>query len=385
MLAQPDGSTVIGDFARNNTVEESDRDTARHSDTVKMSVAAGEYFVSFYSGETLVEKYKISHVIGGLRRQVYLTVFPNGAYFVLPVQWNVQAGNWSPYDDGENPLPGGDWFDARQSWQTACAKCHVTGFQENVRPGGFDSSWSEDAIGCEACHGPGAEHARTNNAGENGALFNPGGFFDGRRAMAVCGRCHARGRSVDGKYAYPAAYEPGADLDRQFTAAAPGDGALFWPDGSARANHLQAIEFKASIMAQHGVKCWSCHDPHKASDGNDAGLRVSGNALCRACHATGRGGAGSIHGVHAYGDCQACHLPKTVGTPAGESLGSHTFNASLPAATESLGGGDPGKQPNSCSLCHYHARTPVADLAAAYDTLKKEALGAAHFPSGRKP
>jgi hypothetical protein len=111
-------------------------------------------------------------------------------------QWNYLLGSWVPHDDGN--LADYD-----------CGGCHTTGYDASAtfldgqgQPvTGIVGSWTEYSIGCEACHGPGAEHAdapRKENI--NRILFD---WYDpdddgspdpvGIRSSLVCANCHFRG------------------------------------------------------------------------------------------------------------------------------------------------------------------------------------------------
>jgi len=81
----------------------------------------------------------------------------------------------------------------------------------------------------------------------------------------------------------------------------------FWPDGSSKSHHQQFTDFQKSVMFSKGIKCWSCHDPHKPSAGNASSLRLTGNLLCQSCHGVLSGTEHLSHNLHDHGNCQACH------------------------------------------------------------------------------
>jgi len=51
---------------------------------------------------------------------------------------------------------------------------------------------------------------------------------------------------------------------------------------------------------------------------------------------------------------------------------THTFRVIPPQATIDLGEGDLAKQPNSCNLCHYHAKHSPKVLQARLNNARKE-------------
>src|SRR6478752_2092747 len=62
-----------------------------------------------------------------------------------------------------------------QNWNNVCADCHSTRVKRryDVTADSFDTRWAELSVGCEACHGPGAEHVRTAQAGRAAAFARP--------------------------------------------------------------------------------------------------------------------------------------------------------------------------------------------------------------------
>jgi predicted CXXCH cytochrome family protein len=80
---------------------------------------------------------------------------------------------------------------SNQETLPACVKCHVTGYEKD---GGFiDNELTPEMAGvqCDACHGPGSEHASSptaqNTVKESGA--------------ALCRQCHTEGQDPKFDYA----------------------------------------------------------------------------------------------------------------------------------------------------------------------------------------
>jgi peroxiredoxin len=73
-----------------------------------------------------------------------------------------------------------------------CLKCHTTGFG---RTGGFPATgipteYADLArVGCESCHGPGAEHVAENSV-KRGSIFSLGDKCDSCVVLQICGTCH---------------------------------------------------------------------------------------------------------------------------------------------------------------------------------------------------
>jgi predicted CXXCH cytochrome family protein len=254
-----------------------------------------------------------------------------------------------------------------------CAKCHTTGFKLNLKDGVYKSTWVDGGAGCEACHGPGSHHVNVESPEKGDTIFNPANLHDDRRANSVCGSCHTRGKSTDGKYGYPNTYKVGDELNFHYKEVKlPKDKKRFWPDGTSKSHHQQFIDFKKSVMYKKGVKCWACHDPHKPSSGNGASLRLSGNKLCLSCHTQTTAKKNLTHSIHDNNNCISCHLPKTAKSALPYDISAHTFFAIPPTATIKFGNGDVKKQINSCVQCHYHKNTPTKDLLRDYNKVHEK-------------
>jgi hypothetical protein len=221
----------------------------------------------------------ISYVIGGythMARFVDVDGFrlTTGATGV-PTQWNLLFGV-------NNTQPGfvnyADQAAAPPPYTHDCFRCHTTGpvmqslddprFQEN-RPG-ILGTWAEAGVQCEACHGPGSNHAPNPSARDL--------FVD--RSASACGQCHSRN-----------------NLD----AIEAVDGFIL--------NYQQQNELRAS-GGHASFNCTFCHDPH-ASPTYDRDNAIR-NA-CTSCHAghTMAGHRGRVFVRGSYVEelsCVSCHM-----------------------------------------------------------------------------
>ena len=374
-ISEPNDKTVVGDFWYHNTLEIKDKRDEQKKVVAKMIEKKGKYYVQTYADKDNMQEFEIVYNIGGVWKQRYITKFPNGALQVLPVQYNIKTREWVDYHGlkGHTPGDGKFWSDPTRTWQRNCAKCHTTGFKMNFKDGQYNSTWADNGAGCEACHGPGSHHVNVEDIKKLGTIFNPSKLHDDRRGNMVCGQCHTRGKSTDKKFGYPNTYKVGDELTFHYVQVTPEkDKTRFWPDGSSKSHHQQFTDFQKSVMFSKGIKCWSCHDPHKPAAGNASSLRLTGNLLCQSCHGVLSGTQHLSHNLHDHGNCQACHMPMTAKSATPGDIASHTFFAIPPTATAKLGDGDLKKQPNSCSLCHYHKKTPVENLVKEYEKSHKE-------------
>jgi hypothetical protein len=225
---------------------------------------------------------QIAYVIGGYTKAAN---FVDDSGFLLTdgtagthAQWNLLNG---PAD-----LPAG--FVAFVPGQTtplsyaySCFICHTTGPEsvdtnggqrQGNRPG-IGGTWAEDAVQCEACHGPGSLHVPDPAAGNI--------ILDS--TSATCARCHVNQNNPTS------------------TAIAAQDGFIVGTQ--------QLLELSASPMAS--FSCVVCHNPHASALYDPAnGIRNQ----CIVCH-PGQNMALHSGKVLAIGDyvellaCESCHMP----------------------------------------------------------------------------
>jgi len=185
-------------------------------------------------------------------------------------QYNWADGSWSNYHKDEER-------------QFTCGTCHTTGyradgkvFNEKGFQGtsltavpGVKGDWAQFNITCEACHGPGAAHAKkpikTNIKVDTSA--------------ASCGTCHVRGSDPN-------------------TVIAKG--------GFIR-HHEQYPELANS--PHKDLDCVTCHKPH---EGRAQGMKVSaGNTtVCENCHAPQKEAFAGSSMQKAGVTCVDCHMAK---------------------------------------------------------------------------
>jgi predicted CXXCH cytochrome family protein len=263
-------------------------------------------------------------------------------WHILPAQWNFTTEQWGPTPEAAK------WKET--NWITACAQCHVVGYDSEKK------TWKELSVGCEACHGPGSRHMNAKAEERAGTIINPASLpFD--YAASVCGQCHTRGKSPDGKHPHPIGFRVGDVLTSQhYKVASKENLDAWWPDGSVKQHRQQYPEWKESKHAKAGVSCVTCHAVHEAP--TKFATRLSPNALCISCHSNvstdSVTGHAPIANAPQHSDCVGCHMAPTGKSEARGDERVHAFRVVKPAVTLKLGGGDVNKQPNACNLCHWH-------------------------------
>jgi len=302
------------------------------------------------------KKEDILYTIGFQWRQRYLTKVGD-EYFILPAQFNIAEGKWEETPEDKK------WKE--RPWFKECAGCHATGVEPAKK------TFKEAGIGCESCHGPGSNHVKAVPGYEIFTIINPAKLTPPASAQ-ICGSCHSAGKDKSGKYAYPVDYKvtPGASLKLFFKTVSPEKNPdKFWPSKDSKVHHQQYIDWQRSEHAKAGITCFTCHSVHE----REIMLfqtKQAGDELCKTCHKPIQLEAKASHTIHTFGSCIGCHMPKTIpeGMYAGEGK-SHSFKFIGPDMSFKYDGVK--KQPNSCSGCHYHEETPLAELMGAWSAVKQ--------------
>ncbi|MBI5282405.1 MAG: hypothetical protein HY858_12040 [Candidatus Solibacter usitatus] len=405
-----------------------------------VTIAGVEYLAGFIHGGS------------GSYKQRFVLRFPvtdrasgwSADYYYSPVQFNEVSRSYVKYSDNY-------WYNADntpkitslptakqaatlgKSFNKDCVGCHSTQFGVSQDSNGEwvssvptpvytppdsphwldldGNGWGEAYnIGCERCHGPGVRHII--NLGDPYKLLNPARDFTAKQQNELCGSCHSRGTSADGKHEYPMSLSGedygrnlGASLFDGFMIAKPG----LWPDGKTSKQHhqqLQDLMKSAKWEFQfHKVTCSDCHDVHGATrkhikkvlevDGAGGAklkinVKVEDNTLCLACHAgfgpfvglkredIAMAGANSAmiakvvedHTKHLYDPdgkmglsrCTECHMARMAASGDPYDMASHTFEVVAPEKT--LKYQAQGGMPNSCAVRCHRPLAPLFGLPA---------------------
>jgi len=307
--------------------------------------------------------FPIVYAAGVFPLQQYVVATERGKLQSLGVAWdsrNKDAGGerWF-HVYGSRGIAHGDslfFTEPAQSWNHVCADCHSTFLERRYDPksDSFDTRWAELSIGCEACHGPGAEHVRLANMPRQskasvGALAvslrtaapwgpsatgSPSPRPPESVEIEVCAPCHSRREPLrEGFVAgdpFLDAFEP--ELLR------PG---RYHADGQVEGEVYEWGSFRQSKMFASGVRCSDCHEPHAGT------LRAGGNALCSRCHLEARFDQES-HTHHSGPKaplCIDCHMPPSTFMQIDERR-DHSIRIPRPDLSVEFG------VPNACTHCH---------------------------------
>ncbi|MFO0932952.1 MAG: multiheme c-type cytochrome [Planctomycetota bacterium] len=296
-----------------------------------------------------------------------------GRYHAPLVAWDARAAaaggqRWFRLRPEDGRIPPTDLyhsFGPYQRWNSMCAECHSTGVRKRWDAAGdrYATTWVEDGVGCEACHGPGEAHV-AHERGKDAAGAGPvppryglavelkehrplGWHLDAARGIwmrtpvgrpaehyDVCARCHSRRGTI-------AEADVGAPLHDTHRVALLDEG-LYFADGQVREEVFEHGSYLQSKMYAIGVGCFDCHD-HKARAPTDGAA-----AACANCHLPEKF-ATPAHHHHTPGKpgagCVDCHMPTRTYMVV-HARRDHAIRIPRPDLSVTLG------TPNACNGCH---------------------------------
>ena len=367
--------TVLGDFDNATFVYE--------GVTTSFYRKGDEYWVKTDNENGELQDYRVAYVFGVYPLQQLLLPITKGQLNALSIAWDARNASeggqrwYHIYEDqepvtAESPL---HWTGIYHNWNSRCAECHSTnvvkGYDGARRQ--YTTTYDQIDVGCEACHGPGSRHVELANAGkidrsqssaEMGLALSLAARGQWSRApeddiahrltpltdqtqVDNCGRCHSR-RATLGDYHYGQSL---LNTHRLSTLESP----LYWHDGQILDEVYVYGSFMQSKMAQAGVVCSNCHNPHSNE------LVAEGNAVCTQCHKseTYDAPAHHRHSVTSTGSaCVECHMPSQVYMGV-DARRDHSMRIPRPDISLSIG------SPNACTQCHKDKSD-----AWAYDALQ---------------
>lgn len=320
-----------------------------------------------------VQDFEVTETFGVDPLQQYLVALPGGRKQALPFAWDsrpeTEGGQRWFHLHPEEALRPDDplhWTNVAGNWNHQCAECHSTQVRKgwDAKTERYDTTFAEEDVGCEACHGPGSAHV----AWAGGERADPGvegdatkglvfriGAGDGatwvrgegepiaRRSVKrtssaeieTCARCHSRRSVLREDYVHG---RPILDTHR----VALLDEGLYFADGQIQDEVFEYGSFLQSRMHAAGVACSDCHDPHGLQ------LREEGNALCGRCHAPEVFDTPAHHHHDAGSDaarCVACHAPTRTYMRV-DDRHDHSFRVPRPDLSVA------NDTPNACTGCH---------------------------------
>lgn len=277
-------------------------------------------------------------------KQRYVSIQEDGKWAILPFQWNVATNALAAYTNNND-------------YRNACAGCHTTGYDIDVR------EWKEPGVTCESCHGPGEAHIMAADKVNDPMIY---ASVDSE----VCGACHTRGKSKDGLHDWPEGYVPGGDVHVADVYNPTTATSAWWYDnpndptdpGSAKEHRQQYLEWQRSKHATaldtlkdsgHAQTfCLACHsEDYRRDPGNVTVATAQFTIECVTCHASHDPGAPGTSQLllPQYQLCVQCHN----GTSGGARPITPGDTVHHPMQEMYEGRGMPGVAPNPSS--HYRA------------------------------
>lgn len=322
------------------------------------------YFVSTEGADGKPADFEVLYTFGHYPLQQYLLAFPGGRLQALTLAWDSRpraAGGhrWFSLYPGQRFAPNDPlhWTGRYQNWNAMCADCHSTNLQKHYddRTDSFASTWHEQNVGCQACHGPGQAHvdwAKTAQPGKPYASAHDIGLPVDFKALGSqglveqCAYCHSRRQSLG------VGQQPGQG---QLAATLPATlrQGLYHADGQIDGEVYEYASFAQSRMFAAGVSCTDCHDPHSTR------VKIQGNGLCQQCHSPNP--PARFPGLQAKGYDNPAHHHHKAGSAGAQCVNCHmpskTYMVVDPRRDHSLRIPRPdlaGKaaSPDACTTCH---------------------------------
>jgi hypothetical protein len=305
-----------------------DQKIGRHFD---VHVEGGKLYQSEYQldsqgKEVFRNTHPIEWIVGANANGLGALIKRGEYIFEAPLSYYSRTGGWalSPgYQRGD--------YGFNRVVVPGCINCHSGRPQPAAGNEGSDQgkyqnpAFSQLAIGCENCHGPGSAHAHAMGEcdeyakGKDPTIVNPGNLAPGL-ANDICMSCHQTG---DTRVFQPGRtyqdFRPGTPLDRIMAI-------LMVPptrNNPPREDHVEHYYsmsmskcFRASATRsdEKQMRCITCHDPHIEPTAAEAPAYFNGK--CMSCHTTAsckESAESRDHTTPVKDNCIGCHMQKREG------------------------------------------------------------------------
>ena len=190
--------------------------------------------------------FEVARVIGVNPLLQYLIPTENGRVQATELCFDPNRGEWFNVYGTDDRQPGewGHWTGRGMNWNNMCASCHNTRLGKNYdeRTDSYRTTMAEQGVGCEACHGPMADH----NAWQASHPSQSGDptirKLSKQQMFHTCAQCHARRAELTGDF------RPGENFFDHHALTIPDETDLFYPDGQVREEDYEFTAFLGSKM-----------------------------------------------------------------------------------------------------------------------------------------
>jgi DmsE family decaheme c-type cytochrome len=255
-----------------------------------------------------------------------------------------------------------------------CLGCHddvkVTSIflNKHGHPGDPNSPFGEGQLQCEACHGPGGEHAKLSRRGESKPsvpYWGHASTADTAEHNQVCLGCHQKHMGLQWAGSThdvedlncSGCHNPHAQADPVLKTYTQSQ-VCYECHAAQKADENKPY---AHPIAERRMACTSCHAPH-GSSADHLLVRNTTNETCYTCHQEKRGPLLWEH-APVTEDCSYCHEPHGSIHPAlltkrppllCQQCHSQSGHPSLPYTSTGLADGNPSAYllGGSCLNCH---------------------------------
>ncbi len=279
-----------------------------------------EFQTDASGGLIFKRSFKLEYAIGSGTNGITYAIRKGSYLFEAPLSYYQRARSWRLSPGYENTNAG-----FSRPMAAGCVVCH-SGRSRAIggRDGVYgDPPFSEMAIGCENCHGPGSVHVQQPSKSN---IVNPA-KLSAARAEEICMRCHQAGDTrvyQSGKS--DADFRPGKPLSDVVdifkipldpTTAAPAD----------LLEHHFSMQLSKCFTGSAGrLRCLSCHDPHAMPSKKDAAAYFE--KKCAACHTVNSCKLPIAQRAQSGQGCIECHMPKRdIGFISHSALTNHRIIA----------------------------------------------------------
>jgi hypothetical protein len=277
-------------YSRNGRLYQSEYETNAEGKEVFRETQAPEWIIG--SG---------ANGSGGIvRRADYLFEAPL-SYYAKIHSWALSPGyEFGDYGFNRPILPG-------------CISCHSGQPQATLDGNGrfLEPPFTEVAIGCENCHGPGESHVAAAQMGSAlGTIINPAKLSPWLTDN-ICMSCHQNGDArVLQKGKTYRDFHPGAALDDTLSIFLVPFTRESVPKDDLLEHYLSMRLSKCYLKSGGRLSCISCHDPHVQPSLDEAPTYF--RQRCMSCH-TEKSCAVPLsvrQRKTPRDDCAGCHMPK---------------------------------------------------------------------------